>query len=65
MYNLKLKMKEITLQEMLSTIIGELRKKWKMGNSPYLPIHIECVFRIQQLSEFASAQTNSVVLKRF
>ena len=22
-------------------------RKWKMGNSPYLPIYIECVFRIQ------------------
>lgn len=36
-----------------------------MGNSPYLPIHIECVFRIQQLSEFASAQTEFSGLKRF
>ena len=51
-------MKEITLQEMLSTIIGELREKWKMGNSPYFTNpHLNVFFRIQQLSEFASAQT--------
>ena len=31
----------------------------------YLPIHIECVFRIQQLSEFASAQTEFSGFKTF
>ena len=58
-------MKEITLQENAVNYYWRASEKWKMGNSPYLPIHIECVFRIQQLSEFASAQTEFSGFKTF
>ncbi len=46
MYRFKLKMKEITLQDAVN-YYWRASRKWEMGNSPYLPIYIECVFRIQ------------------
>ena len=57
-------MKEITLQEMLSTIIGELRKNGRWGTAHIYQSTLN-VFRIQQLSEFASAQTEFSGFKTF
>ena len=55
---------EITLQEMFSSVIGELRKA-AMGDSTHLPISDECILAFTKWQPMPMRKLSPTVLKRF
>ena len=58
-------MKEITLQEMLSTIIGELRKNGRWGTAHIYQSTLNVFSVFNNYQNLHLRKLNSVVLKRF
>ncbi len=59
-------MKEITLQEMLSAIIGELRENWRWGTAHIYQSTLNVFSKnFNDISKLHLRKLNPVVLKRF